>query len=200
MADEAAFSFRRYYSPAEIAEMRAAGYSAEIVAECETRSAKAWRVMAQIEEAFVGVKLEDGVGLEESNGLDDYADEATLQRLRTLDEREDWHRIPPAKMTFAYGGLSFMDAKGMRFHLPAYLLAHLRDEADDPIFHLTGLYGRELSDFARAKFDLFTKAQREAVQAYLELVLASGEYEYERVEIEQALADYWRQPAPTQQD
>src|SRR5688500_17196676 len=79
-----------------------------------------------IREAFAGVKLGNGIGLQEAQGIDDYADKETCARYRAGDEKEDWTRIPAEELSRCNSSLSFFDAEGMRFHLPAFLVAELQ--------------------------------------------------------------------------
>ena len=83
------------------------------------------RVADLIRAAFSGVTLGDGVGLCEAQGLDDYEDDATLAKLRRRDETQDWLRISVEDLNRCYSSLSFFDAEGMRFHIPAFLIADL---------------------------------------------------------------------------
>src|SRR5436190_8367262 len=121
----------KYPSPADIAEMKARGYDSTTIVEAEQQSkrwAAAQEVCRAIEAAFAGVTLGGGVGLQEAQGLDDYADDETRAAYRADDEKDDWHRIPAEALQRCNSSLSFFDAEGMRFHLPAYLLADLRDD------------------------------------------------------------------------
>lgn len=79
-------------------------------------------LIKQIKKAFKGVKLEDGVGLWESQGLDDYLTVQECKKLRRKDEKEDWNKIPLIDLYTCSSSLSFFDAKGMRFHMPIFLL------------------------------------------------------------------------------
>ncbi|MBN9517080.1 hypothetical protein J0H58_00950 [bacterium] len=116
-----------------------------------------------------GVTLGEGVGLLQGQGLDDYALPAKLAEYRAKDEKDDWSRIPPVILDQCNSSLSFFDAEGMRFHLPAYLLADLEEktQAADVVFTLTykGIGGAEV-------FELLSEPQREAVRQFLLLKLA----------------------------
>ena len=46
-------------------------------------------LIKEIYDAFKGVRLEDGIGLWEAQGLDDYADPKTMAELRKKDERNN---------------------------------------------------------------------------------------------------------------
>lgn len=140
-----------------------------------------------IREAFAGVKLGGGVGLQQAQGLDDYADEATCARYRVDDEKDDWSQIPVEKLNRCNSSLSFFDAEGMRFHLPAYLIAELR-----------GLYGfgmafplTHLSDYSKGQFALLSSEQRRAVRAFLLHLRDDLEYQFERPQIIRALDEFW---------
>lgn len=146
------------------------------------------RVLALIRKAFQGVTLGDGVGLREGEGLDDYAGQATLAAYRALDEKLDWSAIPATDLDRYSSSLSFFDADGMRFHLPAYLVADLdrRLQTVSIVFHLTCV-----SHDGPSRFDTLSPDQREAVREFLLLRLSDNDYEFERPLIEAALRDYW---------
>ena len=143
------------------------------------------RVAGLVREAFVGVTLGAGVGLLQGQGLDDYADENTLAEYRVKDEKDDWSAIPASQLNCCQSSLSFFDSEGMRFHLPAYLIADLEGTLDqDILFHLTYFEYEGMS-----RFHELNGQQREAVRQFLILRLADSDFE--RSMIEKALAEYW---------
>lgn len=144
-------------------------------------------VIAAIEAAFAGVTLGGGVGLQQAQGIDDYADAATCAYFREGDEKDDWRRIPASELNHCNSSLSFFDAEGMRFHLPAYLVAELR-----------GTYGFnlvfcliDLSDYRCDQLAMLSAAQRSAVRAFLLHLADHARYRYERLAIIAALDSYW---------
>jgi len=74
----------------------------------------------------------------------------------------------------------------MRFHLPAYIIGSLKEEVDDPIFHLT-----HLDDYAKSKLTTLSDNQVNAVVSYLNWCLDASEYQYEKPMIQRALDEYW---------
>jgi hypothetical protein len=182
----------KYPSPADIAEMRARGYDSTTIAEAEQQSKRreaAQQVARTIEAAFAEVTLGGGVGLQEAQGLDDHADAATCATYRANDEKDDWHRIPAEALQHCNSSLSFFDAEGMRFHLPAYLLADLRgDYGFGMAFCLT-----QTSDYD-CYFRLLSDAQRRAVRGFLLHILDDPDYQFDRPHILRALDDYWTEP------
>jgi hypothetical protein len=107
------------------------------------------RALSLVRSAFQGVTLGKGVGLRQGQGLDDYADERSLATYRAQDEKLDWSAIPVADLDQCYSSLSFFDADGMRFHLPAYLVADLegRLQTASVLFHLVNLVHGVASQF-----------------------------------------------------
>jgi hypothetical protein len=179
----------KYPSPADLAEMRARGYDPSTIADAEQqlkRWASAQKVSRDIVAAFDGVKLGGGVGLQEAQGLDDYADAATRAAYRLSDEKDDWSRIPVEALGRCNSSLSFFDAEGMRFHLPAFLLADLRGE-----FHFGMAFClTQIGDYERY-FSLLSVAQRMAVRAFLLHILDESDYRFDRPHILRALDEYW---------
>lgn len=133
-------------------------------------TSKAPHVADLIRVAFRGVTLGGGVGLLQGQGLDAYAAFATLAAYRARDEKDDWSRITPETLDRCCSSLAFFDAEGMRFHLPAYLLADLdgTTRTADVTFHLT-----YTGHGAPERFVLLSVPQREAVRQFLLLKLAA---------------------------
>ncbi|HCS53454.1 DUF6714 family protein [Rubinisphaera sp.] len=145
------------------------------------------RIAELIRDAFRGVELGDGVGLTEADGLDDYADAKTLAGYRSNDEKFDWSKISATELNRYYCSLSFFDAEGMRFHLPAYLIADLEGTFEqDVVFHLTYFEHDAIS-----RFSLLSDLQRTAVREFLLIRLSDPNCEFERPMIETALSKYW---------
>jgi hypothetical protein len=146
------------------------------------------RVLGLVRSAFQGVTLGDGVGLLQGQGLDDYADDRTLASCRAQDEKQDWSAIPVADLDQCYSSLSFFDADGMRFHLPAYLVADLEGSlrTADIVFHLVCS-----APGGGSRFETLSLDQREAVRAFILLLLFDAHREFEHPMIEVALRDYW---------
>lgn len=178
-------------SPAmsDIEEMRARGYDASVIAEqreLANRGQILEALVAATAKAFAGVTLGSGVGLLEANGRDDYADEESLAAFREQDEKLDWSVIPLDQLNRYSSSLSFFDAEGMRFHLPAFLMADMQGNyAFDILYSLTQ------STLVENQCALLTDAQRNVIRQYL-LFAAEEEYlSWDRGHIQKALVSYW---------
>jgi hypothetical protein len=180
---------RKYPTPADVDDMRNRGFDPSVIAE-QTELARRGSVLEALvkeaQEAFAGVTLGEGVGLLEANGLDDYATEEKLAAFRAQDEKQDWSAIPVELLNRYSSTLSFFDAEGMRFHLPAFLIAHMRGQYGfDLVFHLVQSTGLEET------CSLLTDRQREVVRGYLRFAEEDDDHAFDREHIQRALAGYW---------
>lgn len=141
-----------------------------------------------IRKAFSGVTLEDGIGLMEGLEIDSYSDGDVRAAARETDEKMDWAAIPAEFLNGAATSLSYFDAKGMRFHLPAYLIADLHGELHQDIrYHLDS---RALD----SRFSLLSSEQKAAVRHYLELqleVLPEPNFQFEQSAIRESINGFW---------
>lgn len=177
-------------SPEDIEEMRARGYDDSTI-EKALEESKRWHlahaVVAKIREAFSGVGLGDGIGLWQAQGIDDYAAESAIAAYKRADEKEDWSRITSDALNKCNSSLSFFDAEGMRFHLPAYLLADLAGTYQHGmVFSLTDIGQHRIEQFA-----LLSSSQRAAVREYLKFIAEEDDYAFGRPNILRALDEYW---------
>lgn len=163
--------------------------------------AKHWhtaeRVREIISETFKDVKLGNGVGLKKANGLDDRVDTITFTELRATDEKGDWRKIPVSELNRCHSSLSFFDAEGVRFHLPAFLIAELNGDdlanrgsyCFDMVSRLTNI-----TDWQENKFSLLSKQQRDAVREFLNCAIEDEESQHHLTSIIKVLLEgYWRE-------
>jgi hypothetical protein len=158
----------KYPSPSDIEEMRARGYDISTIRDAEERS-KLWHlaqdIIREICSAFEGVKLGNGVGLFEGQALDGYASPEVQAVARARDEMTDWNRLSVAHLNECSSSLSFFDAEGMRFHLPAFIIADIEGNFSQGLeFYLMDI------DCANGRYALLSERQRAAVQRYIAFV------------------------------
>jgi hypothetical protein len=140
-------------------------------------------VISEISAAFADTRLDDGIGLFQATGLDDYASDEELKRLRQRDEKTDWRRISYADLERCYAAPSFFDAKGFVFHLPAFLIAELNDR--HPYGFIDQLFRTE--EHPKGWRQLLTDKQRGAIISTLNLIREHPNYEHNRNEIDLAI-------------
>lgn len=182
---------KKYPSPDDIQEMRNRGYDPITIAEAEELLPR-WQQLDQLRQkiysAFAGVTLQEGIGLYEAQGIDDYASQAQCLAYRAKDEKLNWRNISTNDLNRCNSSLTFFDAQGMLFHLPAFLLANLNNEYGFELtFTLT-----QLCPHTEKKFSLFNAEQRAVVADYLQFLLDEPDYSYQYQKIMSALiTGYW---------
>jgi len=144
------------------------------------------QLIEKVEAAFSDQVLGDGIGLFEAQALDDYESEEVQTKQREKDEKIYWRSIAYEVLQSCHSSLSFFDANGMRFHLPAYIVGSIKGKVDDPIFHLT-----HLDDHAESKLVTLTNAQKNVVIEYLTWCLTEDEYQFDCEGIVRALNEFW---------
>lgn len=140
-------------------------------------------VILEISAAFGDMQLDYGIGLFQATGLDDYASDEELKRLRDQDEKTDWRRITCADLERCYAAPAFFDAKGFVFHLPAFLIAELNDR--HPYGFIDRLFRTE--EHPQGWRQLLTDKQRRAIISALNLIREHPTYEQDRSEIDSAI-------------
>lgn len=148
------------------------------------------RVAHLVRAAFAGVTLGRGIGLWEAQGIDEYANHRKVEAYRSRDEKDDWSSISAADLDYCNSSPCFFDAEGMRFHLPAYILADLegKTKTANVLFHLTYQRGE-----CAGRYELLSLEQRAAVREFLLLRLADPLRKFEHRSIERALQGFWQE-------
>ncbi|MEG4841763.1 DUF6714 family protein [Microcoleus sp. B9-D4] len=160
------------------------------------------QLLDTIARAFRGVELGDGVSLHETVLIDLYEGPEARQEARLLDEKHDWRKLvgDPALVQVTGSPLSFYDATGLRFHLPAYLSLAVTDfDHEDAADVLGGLMFTltNLCEYNLERLSILDSPQRQCVKDVLvylrdEFYLRDEyEYELESLELDQAIGGYW---------
>ena len=141
----------------------------------------------EIKTAFNGVKLEDGIGLWEAQGHDARLSAKECAQLRRKDEKNDWSKIPVDDLFDAESSFSFFDAKGLRFHLPQFMLHH--PTIADRLITKQAKIARKGKDYE--KLIKHTEEQLSALnQAQTQVVIHFLEFEKEN--IKQRYQEEWK--------
>jgi hypothetical protein len=174
----------------DIDEMRAHGFDSETIRQAEDderRTIAADRLCDRVRLAFEGIRLGEGVGLFEGQALDDYATSEVRAKSRAKDEHYSWDSINSVHLNACHSSLSFFDALGMRFHLPAFIIADLKGEYRmDMVFPLC-----HLSEHTRSQFMKLSKEQRRVVREYLLFLREDADQTFDLPHIDRALSDFW---------
>lgn len=140
-----------------------------------------------INSAFSKVELGNGIGLYEAQIIDDHGSVDARKAARDRDEKVNWRLISAVDLNRCNSSLSFFDAEGMRFHLPAYLIAEIKGEYNfDAVLCLI-----DISDYRRSQFVLLNNVQKGAVRCVLKYIMDQKDGWIFADEIKGALTNYW---------
>ncbi len=91
-----------------------------------------YTLIEAIHNAFVDVRRGDGISLHEAMTIDNYRPLAVQQAARAKDTDTHWQDVPCETIWHCESALSFLDARGFRYYLPAFMCCGLRAlEAND---------------------------------------------------------------------
>ncbi len=155
-------------------------------------------VIEQITKAFEGVSREDGVSLHEARVIDDWGSDCERAAARKIDTDTRWQDVPVEWIEQLHDALSFLDPKGWRYYLPAYMLYSLKfyttsSNAVDSAVYSCILYEgskyKDLKEHQISRFRLLTVEQSRAVCQFLRFEAAYAEGDEQAVQ--EALDAYW---------
>jgi hypothetical protein len=130
-------------------------------------------LIAYIDAAFDGVTLEDGKDIYEAQSDDDYGNPDELA-LSDVAERENWRLVPHEDLHRRFWGVTFLDTKGLRFYMPAIMLAILEPNglhsALMPWFLTRLRTGDAFPECDPPLSKLLTNTQKAAVVRFLKLL------------------------------
>lgn len=161
------------------------------------RALPAEPVIQALSQAFEGVVLGDGVALLEGDAMDNpMLSPEECKEYRSQSEHNDWKKIEPDDLREYENAFSFMDAEGMRFNLPAYLIADLKE----PDFLccvgycVTDIDLLKEGTYARERFSLLNREQKDAVAMYIEYLLDKGTFLGDSgiAGVQLILEEYWK--------
>eukprot|EP01130_Rhizamoeba_saxonica_P001858 TRINITY_DN11685_c0_g1_i1.p1 TRINITY_DN11685_c0_g1~~TRINITY_DN11685_c0_g1_i1.p1 ORF type:complete len:166 (+),score=37.71 TRINITY_DN11685_c0_g1_i1:42-500(+) len=127
-------------------------------------------LIQQIKYAFNNVTLSRGIGLHEARALDDY--QTVTPEIKQLDQDigSDWEAIPKEVLEQFSDALTFVDGKGMRYLLPAFMIAHLKGEVipEPPLYYLIpSSEDPGLQNYVLQKLTCLSKKQQDVVIAFM---------------------------------
>lgn len=131
------------------------------------------KIIALIEDSFSDVKLENGLTIHQREAIDGYQSAEEIESARRLDKEPRWQDIADEKINRCGTTLTFLDAKSIRYHLPAFMRHALRvwqefqcfGNADSILYSLTS--GPRSTGYHADSFLLLDSSQNQAVAAFL---------------------------------
>jgi len=125
-------------------------------------------LILQITKAFENVTLEDGISLHQARALDDYADPNLA---RKIDESVRWQDIPSQWIKTFHDVFPFLDPKGFRYYIPAYMIwclqhyEHPDSNTFDYTIYVLKQVGKEC--YYSSRFELLNSDQLQTISDFL---------------------------------
>jgi len=123
------------------------------------------QLFREIEIAFDGIELGDGVSLHQALAIDDWASKANIAAARAFDTEQRWQDVADEKVKRFFDTLNFMDAEGLRFYLPRFMTYAIHNEATDYDVRQAVLWQIETVNH---RLLLLSERQQAAVKAFLD--------------------------------
>ena len=163
------------------------------------RDAHRDRLIAEIERVFDDVSREDGITLHEADVIDYYGSEQEMKLARRKDREARWQDVPEEEIEKCYNSLAHLDAKGLRYYLPAFMrwtVRHARDSdslsSDFTIYILCPNDDKaSLSEDQLKRFAAFDTHQARSICSFLRFVVEYDGGYLDTCVARQALGQYW---------
>lgn len=151
------------------------------------------QVIQEIRIAFEGVELQDGTTIHQALVIDNYENEEEQLTARLKDTYSRWQDIPELLIRTACP-IIFMNAAGLKFHIPAYMIYVLQEmeqgKETDAIYSVLSVL-RVGKTAGLTLFGDYTQQQIRAVILFLTLISESDCLEAN--EAYETLNKYWTQ-------
>ncbi len=129
--------------------------------------------------------------------IDDYGTEEEREKARSIDEKFDWSKLSDDLIGLPRWQcvLSFLDAEGLRFYLPACMCYVLRyHRSSDSVITDSTIYNICQGQYLKNLKALLTESQCNAIRDFLQVCLEIGGDWLQVSAIPEALEQVWLQP------
>jgi len=155
-------------------------------------------IIGEIRRAFSDVSRDDGVTLHEALVIDNYGSDAERSAARQLDTDCRWQDVPDHLIEENDSVLCFVDPKGFRYYLPAYMVWSLRNyeksegfSHNHPICCLGLGESGSIRQWDLERFEVFNDEQATAICEFLRFMAQQDEDTVCVDDARSALDTYW---------
>ena len=152
-------------------------------------------LIKEIETAFEGVMLEEGIGINEADRMETGERDVLVNKGRNLDRMwwQSWKDIED-KYPASYSSVMYnMDAQGIKWVLPAYMIYIINHYTEGSFSIDSTIYVLEEGALGSDMKDLFTPEQKKAIAHFLEFMVEVGEKYVDVESAKNALDTKWRE-------
>ena len=155
-------------------------------------------LIKQITSAFDGVTREDGISLHEAVVIDDYGSDEQRAIARQKDNELRWQDVPDKWIEQSESALCFLDPKGWRYYIPAYMIWSLKHYINSDLNHnsinstiYTFKFSPDPDDYYWSRFEILNQEQSKAVCQFLRFMTTHHEGYVNDSWRQEALKNYW---------
>lgn len=154
-------------------------------------------LIAEIEEAFGGVELGDGLSMHQAGAMDLLLEPEEVLQARRLDPETRWQDIPDGRVDEFHYALTYMDPAGLRFHVPRFMVFALENPgldspAVDAVVYACD-FGEEMKQEVLAQFNAMSRKQMRTIAHFLVHIAEANDEDYDVMIAAMALESFWYQ-------
>lgn len=93
----------------------------------DQKASQIQELISEVFAAFAGVEREDGITLREAIAIDEWKSRDEQLAARSLDTDRKWQDVSEETILASSAAPAFLDAKGFRYYLPAFIVYGLKN-------------------------------------------------------------------------
>ncbi|GAB4199638.1 MAG: hypothetical protein Fur006_50470 [Coleofasciculaceae cyanobacterium] len=130
-------------------------------------------LIEEINAAFDGVSRQDGISPHAARALDDWS---SLEEAKKIGQKMDldtqWQEVPDEWLMTFHDIFAFLDPKGFRYYIPAYMVWSLKEpKASDSNSLSSLLWALENKNgYYKSNFDILNQEQLQVIDNFIEFV------------------------------
>lgn len=151
------------------------------------------QLIKEIETAFKGVEIKDGIGIYEADEIYVGSSPKLIQKGNNKDRMwwKSWTEIADKYIASYSSVMNLMDSQGIKWALPAYMIYILNHYKEGSFSVDTTIYVIEEGAQGHDKLDLYTLEQKRVIAKFLQYMLTIGEAWVDVESAQAALDKQW---------
>jgi hypothetical protein len=152
------------------------------------------QLLIDIQSAFDGVQLEEGISWSEAAVLDGYGTDEQRVKARLRDVKDNWKEVPFAKISaFNFqDNIPFLDVKGLKYYLAPIMCYGIQHYKSNESLLLNGLiYGLTKQPLVNDLKMILNEGQKKCIIKYLMFCDFIGNDYFDTHKLSERINKYW---------
>ena len=152
------------------------------------------QLIQEIETAFKDVTLKDGIGINEADSIEMGERDSVINTARNQDRSwwQEWTDIEDKYISSYSSAMDFMDSKGIRWALPAYMTYSINHYKEGSFSIDSTIYVLEAGAMGSDELNLYTVEQKKVIAEFLQFMITVGEEWLDVASAQSALDKIWK--------